>query len=162
MAPKAGKKRIRIYLVGKMNNQKGFTYIMALLATVLILVASATIQKQTSYQAHRALESAILFQGQAYADAIASFYQVGNLQQLPTSLNQLINDSRFFHKRHLRREYRLFNGQTWQPIMNSQNHIVGVVAPIDKTPLKKTNFPEHLKSFEGLSSYKDWKFLVEI
>lgn len=132
---------------------------MVLLSVVLILIASAVVQKQSSYLVHRSLEKAILYQGQAYIKAIQSYYNSGNQKQFPATLDVLVSDSRFLNKRHLRQKYQLFNGINWEPILNSKNKVVGVYALLDKKPLKKNQFPELFTHFENAETYHDWKFL---
>lgn len=143
----------------------GFTYVMALVAIALVAITAATAAPMVSYQRQADLEAELLFRGQAYRNAIRSFYlagvRAGRPAMFPRSLEDLVKDPRFAHKRHIRQLYKdpFAEGDSdWTLIRATDGGIAGVASRSTRTPLKVANFPVELAACEGATSYAEWRF----
>lgn len=155
------KVKTRILIAGRANrHQSGFTYILVLIALVVvgILVEVAVIPESQRIQRQR--EQELLFRGLAYREAIRSYYEADRLSaQYPRRLEDLLLDNRVAHRRHIRKLYKdPVTGGDWQLIRNGQGGITGVVSAGRGVPLKQAGFPPGLESFEQAKHYSDWVF----
>ncbi len=141
------------------SNEAGFTYIMILVAVVIlgILVEVTTISISRLQQSER--EAELLFRGQAYREAIKSYYAAN--ASFPKSLEDLVKDPNTAHKRHLRALYpdpmNAEKGE-WRLIRAADNGISGVASQSIQEPLKTANFPKGLERFGSAKSYSEWVF----
>ncbi len=117
-------------------------------------------------EAQREREKELLFVGEAYRNAIGSYYEnsLGSSKQFPTSLEDLILDKRFpTTKRHIRKLYadpmiiNMTNKKTWGLVMQ-QGQIVGVHTLSEDVPIKKIGFNAGYDAFSEAATYSDWKF----
>lgn len=142
------------------KRQSGFTYIMVLAAVVIIAILAevATLLSSRIMRADR--EAELLFRGQAYRNAIKSYYESGKgVKTFPNNLEELLKDSRFAHKRHIRALYpNPMNDGEWTLVHSGSGGISGVVSSGSEEPLKQANFPLGLEKFEGAASYGEWIF----
>jgi type II secretory pathway pseudopilin PulG len=155
--------RTRISTAGKRrNSQGGFTYVAVLAAVVVagILVETATTVTSHVVQAER--EAELLFRGQAYRNAIKSYYEAGQSKTYPRSLEDLVRDPRFPNKRHIRVLYpepMTMRGKgEWVLVHAPNGGIAGVSSPSTAAPIKQGNFPKDLQEFSGATSYSEWIF----
>lgn len=147
------------------RNSKGFTYVMALVAVAVVAIGAATAAPMVSHQRQADLEAELLFRGSAYRNAIRSYYEAGvragRPAMFPRSLDDLVKDPRFAHKRHIRHLYKdpFAEGDNgWTLIRAIDGGIAGVASRSTRTPLKVANFPLELSAFEGATVYSDWRF----
>jgi len=138
------------------------------LLTVLILVVLLGLAASLAGQSLRALlqrerEAELLWRGQQYMQAIASYYQVkhGPQQMYPNRLEDLLRDPRFPNVvRHLRRLYEdPMTGADWELIKDPAEKIIGVRSTSDQAPFQQANFPAGLENLEGMGSYREWEFV---
>lgn len=157
----AAARKTVISITGKIiSKQRGFTYILALIAVAITTITSTTAYLNSRYIAKRALEREIMFEGMAYYNAIRSFYLARTPHRYPARLEDLEQDPRFLNKKHIRKKYNLYgNSNSWNVLRNNNGNIIGVYFDSVKQPLKKTDFPEEFKQFSIASSYRDWKFV---
>lgn len=152
--------KIGISITGsRFRHQQGFTYLMVLAALIIvgILAESASLLNSRLVKADR--EQELLFRGQAYRNAIASYYYTSPVRRYPRRLEVLLNDPRFLHKRHIRQLYTDPVGKAdWLLLKNSRGGITGVTSASQATPLKQANFQEALQNFAGAERYRDWIF----
>lgn len=139
--------------------QHGAVLIM-LLAMIVILGLAAGMAGQTwSSVMQREREAELLWRGQQYRQAIASYYQ--ERQAFPTTLEHLLKDP--FSAgvvRHLRKLYEdPLTGDPWEPIIDPQKRIIGVRSISTLEPFQKDGFPEGLDKFVGKKSYREWEFV---
>jgi type II secretory pathway pseudopilin PulG len=140
-------------------SQAGFTYVMVLAAVVIvgIVVEAARVTTWRIVRADR--EAELLFRGQAYRNAIASFYQSNGA--FPRSLEDLPKDPRLASKRHIRALYPdpMSQGEKreWRLIQAGVG-ISGVASASTEEPLKQANFPKEFEKFTGAKSYSEWVF----
>ena len=132
---------------------------------VTTLAASSLIQiYQTQMQRER--EEQLLFVGDQFRKAIASYYNTippGGARGLPPSLEALLNDQRFPKPRqHLRRIYPdPMTGQPdWQLIRESGG-IVGIKSQSSHPSLKKKGFSKEYVHLEDKELYSDWRFSIK-
>jgi type II secretory pathway pseudopilin PulG len=140
--------------------QHGFSYIAVLAALVVmgILAGKATNLTSAALRADR--ESELMFRGMAYQRAIQSYYESDQgFRRYPTSLDDLLSDSRFISRRHLRKSYVDPVGDAWILIPSPDGGIMGVSSSSEQKPSKKANFPVGLESFEEAETYRDWVFV---
>ncbi len=152
---------IRTSTAGKprKNNQRGFTYIMVLVAVIVVGLLAGVGNYMTSRLVQADREAELLFRGQAYKNAIKHYYDSG--KTFPRSLNDLLLDSRFASKRYLRALYQDPMGKEqkeWLLIRAPDGGISGVASSGKEEPLKKTGFPPGLEAFQGAKAYSDWVF----
>ena len=131
---------------------------MALIAVAVISIGSSVTYVSSKHLVKKAQEDEIIFQGMAYYRAIQSFYNVRSPHAYPRRLEDLIRDPRYLYLRHIRSLYKLPNGDSWQPVVSRDGHILGVYFDSDRGPLRKSGFIKELQHFEQAKSYKDWKF----
>ncbi len=138
----------------------GFSYAMVLAAVVIvgIVVEAARVTTWRIVRADR--EAELLFRGQAYRNAIASFYQSNGA--FPRSLEDLPKDPRSASKRHIRALYPdpMSQGERreWRLIQAAGGGISGVASASTEEPLKQANFPREFEKFTGAKSYSEWVF----
>lgn len=146
------------------RGERGFTYILILIALVVmgIMVGRAS---ETAYIAlQRDRERQLLFAGFAYYHAIRQFHQSHGYY--PRSLNDLLKDPNSLHRVYLRQLYpdpmqsfQELRGDTgWRLIRAEDGGIAGVASRSNKEPLRKVDFPLGFDKFENSISYSDWEF----
>lgn len=139
------------------NRQSGFTYIILVIAVVVIGILAEAAQIMTSHVVRTEKEAELLFRGQAYRHAIAAYYHAGGYY--PRNLEDLVNDPRYPHRHYIRRLYRdPMTGGHWRLLRAPGGGIRGVVSRGSGKPLKQGNFPPSLSGFADAGSYSDWVF----
>ena len=144
------------------NNPSGFTYVMVLVAVVILGIVLETANVQISFVQRREREKELLYRGQAYQTAIRYFYKAHN--NFPRSLKDLLKDPHAINKHYLRALYTdpVSRGKTpWKLIRATDGGISGVASQSEETPLKKANFPQGLENFEKAKTYAEWEFVYK-
>jgi type II secretory pathway pseudopilin PulG len=144
--------------------ERGFTYLgVLLLVAVLgaVLAGTATVWHTLN---QRDKERELLFVGHEFRKAIGLYYErsPGGAKQYPRELEDLLLDKRQpALARYLRRVYvdPITGRKQWGLVRGPGGGIRGVYSLGAGTPIKTGNFDEEDKSFEGASSYADWKFV---
>jgi type II secretory pathway pseudopilin PulG len=133
---------------------------MVLAATVIVGIVLEAAQVTTWRVVRADREAELLFRGQAYRSAIASFYQSNGA--FPRSLEDLLKDPRSVSKRHIRVLYAdpmsKDPKQEWRLVRAAGGGIAGVASSGSDEPLKKANFPAGFENFAGARAYSDWIF----
>jgi type II secretory pathway pseudopilin PulG len=123
-----------------------------------ILAGKAVSLTSAALRADR--EKELMFRGLAYQRAIQSYYESDQgFRRYPTNLEDLLNDSRFISRRHLRKLYDDPIGDSWILIPSPDGGIMGVASSSEKVPSKSANFPPEIEAFEDAESYRDWAFV---
>lgn len=141
------------------RSEGGFTYIGILLAIAFLGIGLAAIGTVWATAAQREREAQLLYVGDEYRSAIASYYRTG--QRYPQELHDLVEDQRSgVVRRHLRRIYAdPMTGQAdWELIRNPDGAITGVVSTSIAVPIKRANFPPQDARFTDTQCYCDWRF----
>jgi type II secretory pathway pseudopilin PulG len=152
---------IRISIAGKaLNQQSGFTYILVLIALVVVGILAEATAILTSQEIKRDKEKSLLFAGIAYQNAIKNYYHARQqFKQYPKRLDDLLMDNRFAYKQHIRQLYPdPFGNDEWQLIRNKNGGITGVASLSSDTPLKQFGFPYGFEKFENANHYSGWIF----
>lgn len=145
--------------------EQGFAYValLCVLAGVALMLGVAA--EQIEHAAQRDREEQLLFVGNQFRHAIASYYEKSpGAKQYPRKLEDLLQDNRFPKPtRHLRRIYPdpMDNRAGWQLVRTPQGTIVGVYSRSDLTPIR-TNLDDDLMAVFGngpILHYSDWKFV---
>jgi type II secretory pathway pseudopilin PulG len=129
--------------------------VVGILAEVATLVSTRLVKTER--------EAELLYRGQAYRNAIRSYYDAGaTVTTYPRNLEDLLSDPRFPNRHHLRALYPdpmvRDDSKAWQPIRALDGGISGVASRSTEEPLKKTNFPPGFERFSGARSYSEWWF----
>jgi type II secretory pathway pseudopilin PulG len=150
--------------IRRTKNERGYTYVMVLVAVVIVAILANVGYESTSYLVKHDREEELLFRGTAYVNAIQSYYlsnPPGTVPAYPRNLTDLLSDPRYIHKRHIRTLYPDPLGGEWNLVRSPDGGISGVVSGNKGKPLKKDNFPSRFSSFAGTEHYSDWTFLFD-
>lgn len=147
------------------KHQQGLVLLTVLLFVFLTTLAAGSMVQMYQTQTQREKEEELLFVGDQYRRAIASYYNTmpaGSVRALPTSLEALLNDQRFATPvQHLRRPYPdPMTGSTDWGLVQEAGGITGIYSLSGRPVLKTSGFLSPYKEFEGKSSYSDWKFVL--
>lgn len=144
--------------------QRGFTYLGLLFAVALAGVALAAMGVVWSTERQRQREQELLFVGQQFREAIASYYErsPGMVKRYPAKLEDLLKDSRFLTvRRHLRQIYAdpMTGQRDWGLIAAPEGGIMGVHSLSTTASIKRAGFPAEVADLEGKASYAEWRFI---
>ena len=152
----------RISTVGNSScRESGFTYLILLIAMVVIGVMAEVAVAFTSTSMKIEREAELIFRGQAYQRAISSYYHaLPKTKSYPRSLDDLLLDPRFPMKRHIRKLYDdpITGTPDWRVIRTVEGGVAGVASRSMDVPLKVSGFPIELESFEAVKTYSKWVF----
>lgn len=140
---------------------RGFTYLAALLAIVLLGLGLAAAGQVWHTVAVRERERQLLWVGDHYRRAIERYYGNGPAQY-PRSLDDLLRDPRKpVIARYLRRLYPdpMTGTGRWGLLKAPDGGIMGVYSRAEGEPLKHAGFREADAEFASAHSYADWKFV---
>ncbi|MCK4509410.1 MAG: type II secretion system protein [Desulfuromonadales bacterium] len=145
------------------TGQRG-AILLLLLVMVSVLGLAASMAGQTWRSTmQQAREAELLFRGQQYQQAVASYYAVkhGPQQMLPAKLEHLLRDPRFPGVvRHLRKLYNdPMTGEDWELVTDPAERIIGVRSSSDLEPFRKDGFPQSLDKLRDKTSYREWEFV---
>jgi type II secretory pathway pseudopilin PulG len=142
--------------------QGGYAYALVLAFVAVTGLGLASLAQTWSTAAQREREAELLFVGQQFRAAIASYYdQSPGAKQFPRSLDELLQDQRFpTPKRHLRRLYRdpMTGTREWG-LVRYEQWIVGVHSTSEARPFKTAWFDLQDEAFTGTERYADWRFV---
>ena len=141
----------------------GFTYIGLMIMVAISGIALAGVGIVWHQDVQREREKELLFIGNAYRQAIGSYYESSpsDTKQYPRKLIDLILDSRFPNiKHHLRKLYSdpVTREGEWGLVL-VQDKIVGIYSQSSLKPIKRKEFPSQYGDFSGAKEYSDWKFI---
>lgn len=144
----------------------GFTYVLVLAALAVFSLGLAALGENWQRVAQREKEQELLRVGQAYVQAIRSYYQrsPGSLKGYPPQLSDLLQDQRYIGtERHLRQLYRdpVMNSATWGLVKNEAGEVIGVYSLSLRPTLRRQ--PLALSGSRVLVGprYCDWKFVYQ-
>lgn len=139
--------------------QGGFTYLLILGVIVIVSIMAQVATTSTTTLVRRADEQELLFRGNAYRQAIRSYYEaIPGAPEYPRRLDDLKNDPRFPYRRHIRQLYDDPIGGHWRILRNERGRIVGVASGSDEEPFKRAGFRGDNAVFDGAESYREWEF----
>lgn len=149
------------------HKQQGAVLLIVLLFVLLTTLGASSMVQMHQTQTRREKEEQLLFVGDQYRRAIASYYGVtppGGARSLPRSIDDLLNDQRFpTPMQHLRQAYPdPMTGRVDWVFARSGGGISGLRSQSTQAPIKKSGFPDIYKRFEAGMSYADWVFALQV
>lgn len=146
------------------HNQRGLTYLALLFAVALTGIALSAVGIVWSTERQRERERELLFVGDQFRAAIASYYlrSPGLIKRYPAKLDDLLKDNRFLGvKRHLRQIYLdpMTNNREWGLVTAPEGGIMGIFSTSTQRPIKQAGFADRFAGFEGKFRYADWQFI---
>ena len=157
--PMANGRRVR-------RASRGYTYVAALIAVAVIGVVLAGTGIVWRQAAQREREQELLFIGNQFRRAIASYYDrtPGTVKRYPAKLEELLQDPRFpGTERHLRKMYAdpMSGKPAWGLIAAPDGGIMGVHSLSEARTIKSGGFLARDRVFEGTSRYSEWRFFYQ-
>ena len=150
-------------------SSRGFTYLALLAAIIIIGISMGAAGKYWQNILQREKEEELLFRGDQYVKAIERYSRAipGLAVRSPSSIDDLLSDSKLMGRRHLRKKFKdPITGEDFVEIFSTTGgqvrQLIGVHSSSDKEPLKQSNFPAdppYFKDFEGKKKYSEWRFV---
>lgn len=149
-----------------MRRQGGFSYVIVMFVVAIAAILSVRALSNSATNERRDREAELLWVGQAYRDAIKSYYEntPGSAKTYPPDLAALLLDQRTTTtRRHLRKLYRdpVSGGPDWGLVLTDDGKVKGVYSLSTREPVKVGGFPPELAAFAGAKRYQDWKFVYQ-
>jgi type II secretory pathway pseudopilin PulG len=145
------------------SEARGAILLLLIVMISLIGLAAGLAGQSWRSTVQRAREAELLWRGQQYVQAIASYYAVkhGTQRMFPSELKNLVRDPRFPGTvRHLRKLYvDPMTGEEWDVIKDPAERVIGVRSRSTQKPFRTDGFPQELESLKGKSSYSEWEFV---
>ena len=142
--------------------QSGFGFLLALFAIAALGLLAASAGQVWETTARREKEAELLFIGNQYRHALASYHavDVNGQHQFPAHLEDLLEDRRLpVVRRHLRRLYRdpMTGARDWVLVKVGET-ITALHSRSDKKAFK-TYFTDEDAPFTGHPQYNEWVFV---
>src|SRR6058998_3147390 len=141
--------------------ERGVTYLLVMLAVVLIGISVTVAAKQWKAVVQREKEADLLARGIEVQTALAVYsaqQKKGRVvpgEIYPLTLEELTKQP----KPALRKAYKdPITGDNWEYVRDPTGRIKGVRSKSKAEPFKQKDFPPVLRHFDGLTSYNDWVF----
>ena len=142
--------------------ERGFTYLGMLLIVALLGFGLAAFGELYSHAAQREKERELLFIGNQFRDAIASYYNKSpGAKVYPKKLDDLVEDKRFpMPQHHLRRVYSdpMTGKAEWALVEAPEGGFMGVHSLSEETPIKSGDFGAKDAAFADAENYTKWMF----
>ncbi|HMN02927.1 MULTISPECIES: type II secretion system protein [Geobacter] len=151
---------------GILASSGGFTFVGALMIVILMGIMLGIVGQSWQMVMKREREEELLFRGNQYRIALEQWHTPtrsgGGAPRPLNDLKDLLKDPQSARRqKYLRRLYKdPITGEDFATIVQPGKGIVGVMSTSDKEPLKKTNFPDELATFENQDQYKKWVFTI--
>lgn len=152
-----------------MRRERGFSYVIVMFLVAVLSLAATRALQNTLTAERRSKEAQLLAVGMAYRNAIRDYYlnPLGSEKSYPPSLKALLEDKRWSRmRRPLRKLYRdpITASTEWGVIYTTAEpvRVIGVYSLSAKAPIKKGGFPPGLEGFSTATSYRDWRFVVDV
>lgn len=144
-----------------MRNERGVTYLMLMIAIVLIGIVTSVAAKQWKMMVQRELEADLLARGIEIQQALALYsttMKAGRVmpgEVYPQSLRDLTRLPKPF----LRKVYLdpMGHGE-WEYLRSPTGGIMGVRSRSKAKPIRRHEFPPEVRHFEGRTRYDEWVF----
>ncbi|WP_343731847.1 type II secretion system protein [Duganella sp.] len=152
-----------------MRRPQGFSYVVVMFLVALVSLVSVRAMENTQMTLRREKEAELLMVGQAYRNAIRSYYEnsPGSTKTYPQRIDglaPLVNDAGRTTRpqRHLRQLWRdpITDSKEWGLVYAGDN-VIGVYSLSTLEPIKKDGFPPELASFKNAKTYSAWRFIYQ-
>lgn len=141
------------------EKQSGFTFVFVLVALIVLGITAEVATYSSAMERKRTIEQELLYRGNAYYEAIRSYYYSSKPHRYPSSIDDLLYDPRFIHKRHLREAYLdPITGGDWKLLYTKEGRLIGVASHSEQPPVKQANFYSPYEHFQDSKRYSDWQF----
>jgi len=145
-----------------LRNARGVTYLLVMLAVVLMGISVSVAAKQWKAVVQREREAELLARGIEIQTALAVYSaqqkkgRVGFSGEIyPLTLEELAKQP----KPALRKVYKdPITGDDWAYVRDPTGRIKGVRSKSKAEPFKQKDFPPVVRHFDGLTSYNNWVF----
>src|SRR5713226_10152584 len=152
----------RIVMGRLCQEERGVTYLLVMLAVVLMGISVSVAAKQWKAVVQREREAELLGRGIEIQTALAAYSaqqkkgRVGFSGEIyPLTLEELIKQP----KPVLRKAYKdPMTGNDWEYVRDPTGRMKGVRSKSKAEPFKQKGFPPVVRHFDGLTSYNDWVF----
>lgn len=144
--------------------QHGFTYLGLMIIIAIMGVFLALAGEAWQVAVKREKERDLLFIGNQFRQALILYYERSPAQRIryPMSLEDLLKDPRTpGTQRYLRKIYLdpMTGSANWGLVKGPNGEIFGIHSLSEAEPVKKNNFAQVDKAFEGKTKYADWVFI---
>ena len=164
------------FFLQRRSREAGFTYLWLLLVVALMGLGFASVLELHQTTVRRDKETQLLWIGRQYVTALESYRDSSgragataqaasasrpfDQRQFPTTLEELLKDSRFPGiKRHLRTIYiDPMTGKREWGLLRRENRIMGVYSLSADRPIKQAAFELGQESFQDAEQYSSWVF----
>src|SRR2546422_9351896 len=144
------------------QEERGVTYLLVMLAVVLMGISVTVAAKQWKAVVQREKEADLLARGIEIQAALALYSaqqkkgRVGFTGEIyPLTLEELTKQP----KPALRKAYKdPVTGNDWEYVRDPTGRIKGVRSKSKAEPFKQKDLPPLLRHFDGLTNYNDWAF----
>jgi type II secretory pathway pseudopilin PulG len=148
-----------------MRREGGYSYVVVMFLVAVLSLVSVRALENTLTAERREKEAQLLLVGEAYRDAIRSYYENGDGTEkvYPPTLAALLRDGRASRvRRPLRKLYRdPITGTTeWGIIVAEDGGVKGVFSLASGKPIK-TGFTQDQAGFANAVRYRQWRFEYE-
>lgn len=145
------------------SRQRGLGWIFVLLLLAVVSAASAGVAARWADQRERQQEQELLWVGNAYAQALASYRAAtpGGVPRFPASLSALLEDRRGpVLRRHLRQLYPdpVTGHADWLLLRDSQGDVAGLRSASMATPWRRQAMQLASCDVAPATHYSDWVF----
>jgi type II secretory pathway pseudopilin PulG len=143
--------------------RRGLTLIGLIVALAILSLSAGMAGTAWSVLRQKDREKELLFRGNQYRRAIASYYNRSDIgkNQYPSSLEDLLEDGRGLDKvKHIRQLFPdPMTDLDWQTVPAPEGGIMGVRSQSSARPFKEKGFSTENRSFEKAKQYSDWQFV---
>ncbi|WP_175881556.1 type II secretion system protein [Burkholderia sp. BCC0044] len=147
---------------GGLCKQRGIAYLGVLMLVAALGLGMTQAARIWTTVQQREREAQLLFVGDQFRAAIASYYNAAGGSRYPASLDALLEDRRGLPTvRHLRRLYAdpLTGSTQWGLVKAPDGGIMGVFSEAPGQPLKRHGFPARYDAFGDSGAYSEWTFV---
>ncbi|AZQ51005.1 type II secretion system protein [Burkholderia cenocepacia] len=147
---------------GGLRGQRGIAYLGVLMLVAALGLGMTQAARIWTTVQQREREAQLLFVGDQFRAAIATYYNAAGGSRYPASLDALLEDRRALPTvRHLRRLYAdpLTGSAQWGLVKAPDGGIMGVFSEAPGRPLKRQGFPARYDAFGDSGAYSEWAFV---
>ncbi len=144
------------------TRQRGMVYVGVLLLVAAVGLGITQGARVWQIVQQREKEAQLLFIGDQFRRAIASYYNSAEGSRYPQALEELLEDRRTPRlQRHLRRIFvdPLTGSKQWGIVQSPEGGIMGVYSKATEQPFKQQGFPEGYEAFAEKNAYREWAFI---
>jgi type II secretory pathway pseudopilin PulG len=150
-----------IRVVSLKQEEQGFSYLMLMIAVVVMGIAMSVAARQWTVMVQRELEADLLAKGIEVQNALALYSASMKAGRVTPGevYPQTLADLTRLPKPFLRKVYNDPMGRgEWEVVRAPTGGIMGVRSKSRSKPIRQQNFPLVVRHFQGKPTYYDWVF----